>query len=76
MDQLTDYVRRAKECRDAAAEATSAALMEHYVSLAERWESLAREYAAQKGLQHILAQLQNDDDLSVPAESPANRVHR
>ena len=76
MEQLTDYLRHARECRDAAAEATSVALREHYVSLAQRWESLAREYAAQKGLQHILAQLQNDADLSVPPESPANRVHR
>jgi len=68
LEWLEKYVAAAKECRAAAAKAATQEERANLLRMADRWEALARQRAAQAGLQDMLAKLApNDDDHSPDA---------
>jgi hypothetical protein len=55
MKLLEEYAEHAKGCRAAAAKAQTVDEKNHLLQMAERWEELARQRAAQLHLEDILA---------------------
>jgi hypothetical protein len=60
MDRLQDYLRQAKECREAAGRATIDIARENFLRMAETWETLARQRQAFLGLTEVLANMEPD----------------
>jgi len=57
MKRLEEYAEQAKECREAAAKARTPSERQHLLHMAERWETLARQRAAQLHLEDVLAKI-------------------
>jgi hypothetical protein len=57
MERLRDYQQQAKECREAAARATSPEMRDHYLRIAETWEILAKQRGLQLNLADVLAEI-------------------
>jgi len=55
--RLEEYAEQAKECREAAAKARTPSEREHLLQMAERWETLARQRAAQLHMEDVLANI-------------------
>jgi hypothetical protein len=60
LEQLEQYADQARECRAAAEHAKTPEERERLRQMANRWEELARQRAAQMNLEHVLADLLND----------------
>ena len=60
MDHVEEYLKQAQECLDAAAKADSPSVRATYMEMAERWEALARQRAAQLGIENIIALVKKD----------------
>jgi hypothetical protein len=54
-----EYLEQARECRTLAVSAVLPTIRTFLLQMADRWEELARQRAAEKGLQDILAALEN-----------------
>ena len=59
MERLEEYAEHAKAHRQAAQKARTAEERERQLSMAERWEALARQRAAQLHLENVLAEILN-----------------
>lgn len=57
MEWLETYVRNAKDCRGAAARASTPEDRDYLLGMADRWESLARQRAAYMQLDSVLTKL-------------------
>jgi hypothetical protein len=57
MKLLEQYAEHAKGCRTAANKAQTADEKSHLLQMAERWEELARQRAAQLHLEDLLAEI-------------------
>jgi hypothetical protein len=55
--QLEEYAEHARDCREAAENASTDAAREELLKMAERWEELARQRAAHLHLEDVLAEL-------------------
>lgn len=62
MELLKDYAKHANECRDAAAKARNPTERDHLLQMAEHWETLARQRAAQMHLEDVLASILNPEN--------------
>ena len=60
MKQLENYAEQANACRDHAARSRTDEERQHFLQMAERWEELARQRAAQLHLEHLLDELLKD----------------
>jgi len=61
MKQLEEYAEHARECREAEAKAVLPEIRAILLEMADRWEVLARQRAAHKQLEHVLADLLKED---------------
>lgn len=67
MKLLEQYAEQANGCREAAAKVLTAADRERLLHMAEHWEELARQRAAQMQLEGVLAEILKPD----PGEATA-----
>ena len=57
MKQLEKYAEHARDCREAADNARSDEQRQELIEMADKWESLARQRAAQLHLEEMLTEL-------------------
>ena len=57
VELLKEYAEHAHACRVAAGHAQTEPERKHLLEMAERWEELARQRAAQRHLEDVLAEL-------------------
>jgi len=57
VELLKEYAEHAHACREAASKARTASERDHLREMAKRWEELARQRAAHKHLEGVLADL-------------------
>jgi hypothetical protein len=62
LERVKEYLQHAKECREAAAKASSPGVREHYLHMAETWEVLARQRIAHEHLEGMLTEIGKPDD--------------
>ena len=55
MEHVEEYLKQAKDCLDRAAKAELPSVRAAYIEMAEHWEMLARQRAAQLGLEDLIA---------------------
>ena len=67
MKLLTEYAEQAKGCREAASRAQTESEKANLLQMAEHWEVLARQRAAQMHLEDVLAALLKPDNGAAPA---------
>lgn len=54
MDQVEEYLKHAHACTEAAAKADLPSVRAAYLEMAQHWQTLARQRAAQLGLEKVI----------------------
>lgn len=67
MKLMSEYAEQAKACREAASRAQTEGERDNLLQMAEHWEALARQRAAQMHLEDVLAAILKPDNGAAPA---------
>ena len=67
MKLLQEYAEHANDCRQAANRARTDEERDNLLQMAEHWEALARQRAAQMHLEDVLAAILKPDNGAAPA---------